>query len=692
MHKKLLYPIKLINYILISLIIFSACQKTAKNVITEYNEKYRPQFHYTPYKNWMNDPNGLVYFDGEYHMFYQHNPQGRKWGHMSWGHAISPDLVYWQELSVAIPEEDGIMAFSGSAVVDKKNTSGFGKDGKIPLIAIYTGYRVSDKRQFQCLAYSLDRGRSWTKYKNNPVLDIGSTSFRDPHVFWYEPEQKWIMVIALAARRKVAIYSSRNLKKWKHLSNFGPAGESRGIWECPDLFPLAVENITDSTKWVMEVDLGSHSVAGGSGGQYFVGDFNGEKFIPDHSSATKVIDPNEIENASIIQDFEDSNYGTWKITGTAFGDKPARGTFREQDSVRGFQGKYLVNTFFKGDSATGIAVSPKFTISQRYINFLIGGGFYPKKASLNLIIEDSLIYSATGYNTAQLTWENWNVSSYIGKSAHLKIIDSTTLEWGYILIDQIMLNDQKIKSPGKGKDINWVDYGRDFYAAITFANLPESDKDEIWIGWMNNWDYAQKIPTDPWRSAQSIPRRLSLKNIDGEYRLIQQPVKKLQKLRKQSYNFKNDNINDINRKLNKQNIRGKSLEIILECELADSQDIGLKVHKGQDNKTVIGYNHRKRKLYLDRRESGEDSFHKDFSEIHTAPLKLEDNLLKLHIFIDRSSVEIFANKGKRVITDRIFSSPQSDGIEFFSNQPQKPNILSLKIWQLKSIWNMTDNK
>src|SRR3954453_16037824 len=145
-----------------------------------YDEPYRPQYHFSPRQNWTNDPNGLVYFEGEYHLFFQYNPFGDKWGHMSWGHAVSRDLVHWQQLPVAIPESDGIMIFSGSAVVDWHNSSGFGSNGRPPLVAVYTGHRPADGRQAQCLAWSNDRGRSWTKFPGNPVLDVESKNFRDP--------------------------------------------------------------------------------------------------------------------------------------------------------------------------------------------------------------------------------------------------------------------------------------------------------------------------------------------------------------------------------------------------------------------------------------------------------------------------------------------------------------------------------
>ena len=242
-----------------------------------YRERYRPQYHFTPPINWMNDPNGLVYYDGEYHLFYQHNPHGNAWGHMSWGHAVSSDVVHWKHLPIALHEEYGVMIFSGCCVVDWKNTSGFGLGGKPPLVAVYTGHGYG--KQTQDLAYSNDRGRTWTKYKHNPVIDKNESDFRDPKVFWHEPTRKWVMLVSMANAKYVQFYGSTNLKKWEHLSDFGPAGvKDKPNWECPDLFELPVEGTPGQTKWVLEVDMGNGAIAGGSGGEYFVGDFNGTEF------------------------------------------------------------------------------------------------------------------------------------------------------------------------------------------------------------------------------------------------------------------------------------------------------------------------------------------------------------------------------------------------------------------------------
>lgn len=246
-----------------------------------YQEPWRPQFHFTPSTNWMNDPNGMVYYDGEYHLFYQFNPWGDRWGHMSWGHAVTRDLVHWEHLPIALYEEGDVMIFSGSAVIDWKNTSGFGQGKRPPMVAIYTGHDTKRPLQNQHLAFSNDRGRTWTKYSGNPVLDIGDKDFRDPKVFWHEETQRWIMVVSWPTHRQIRIYNSTDLKHWVHSSDFGPAGSVDGIWECPDLLRVPTVDSKRNQKWVLIVNVGSGAPAGGSGCQYFVGEFDGSRFSLD---------------------------------------------------------------------------------------------------------------------------------------------------------------------------------------------------------------------------------------------------------------------------------------------------------------------------------------------------------------------------------------------------------------------------
>lgn len=238
---------------------------------------HRPAYHFCPARNWMNDPNGLVWYDGEYHLFFQHNPFGSDWGNMSWGHAVSPDLRHWEELPVALEHTPTEHVFSGSVVVDHADTSGLGADGEPAMVAVYTSHDPVTEHQGQSIAWSTDRGRTWSRHPQNPVLE-SAPDFRDPKVFWYAEGGCWVMVVARAAEHVVALYRSADLLHWEHLSDFGPAGAADHVWECPDLFPAAVDGDPSRTRWVMIVSVQGGAPAGGSGTQYFVGDFDGTTF------------------------------------------------------------------------------------------------------------------------------------------------------------------------------------------------------------------------------------------------------------------------------------------------------------------------------------------------------------------------------------------------------------------------------
>ena len=494
-------------------------------VDVSFEERYRPQYHYTPKINWMNDPNGLVYHDGTFHLFHQYNPFGNKWGYMSWNHATSTDLVHWQHQPVAIPygeeQEEGI--FSGSAVVDHSNSSGFGDGTTAPIVAIYTSaYGGENPRQSQSLAYSTDGGETFQKYEGNPVLEFEDPDFRDPNVKWHEDIQKWIMVVALPLQHKVQFYSSDNLIDWEYLSDFGPAGAVSGIWECPDLFPMAVDGDPSNIKWVLHVDMNPGAIAGGSGSQYFVGDWDGETFTADDS---------------------------------------------------------------------------------------ISGG-----------------------------------------------------------------------------EILWADYGTDFYAAISWNNVPEEDGRRLWLGWMNNWEYANEIPTDPWRSAMSIPRSVHLETINERTALTQRPVEELQQLREEEVRLDAQNISEGDFLLTDDGLSGKAYEVIIELEPGFSESAGLNVREGVGQETVIGYDAIAGTVYVDRTQSGEDSFGDEFARRMDAPARLIDGKVKLHIFVDWSSVEVFINDGEQVITSRIFPYPESTDISLFADGGSA-DLVGLSFWPLESIWD-----
>ena len=255
---------------------------------TANTDYYRPVYHHTPLYGWMNDANGLVYKDGEYHLYFQYNPYGSKWGNMHWGHSVSKDLIHWQHLDPAIARDTLGHIFSGSTVIDKNNSAGYGKDA---MIAFYTS--ASDEHgQIQCMAYSTDNGRTYTKYEKNPILTPfdGLKDFRDPKVFWYEPAQKWYMIVS--ADKNMRFYSSTDLKQWEYLSQFGEGyGVQPNQFECPDFIQLPVDGNKDNMKWVMIVNINPGCPFGGSATEYFVGTFDGKEFKCDNDkSVTKWLD------------------------------------------------------------------------------------------------------------------------------------------------------------------------------------------------------------------------------------------------------------------------------------------------------------------------------------------------------------------------------------------------------------------
>ncbi len=488
-----------------------------------YGERFRPQFHFTPATNWMNDPNGMMFYDGEYHLFYQYNPFGNVWGHMSWGHAVSSNLMHWQHLPVALAEEDGVMIFSGSAVVDWQNSSGLGTNGTSPLIAIYTGHYTGKPLQNQNLAYSNDKGRTWTKYAGNPVLDIGAKDFRDPKVMWHEPTKRWIMTVALPTEHKIRFYASTNLKEWIPLSDFGPAGATGGIWECPDLFSLAVEG-TKEQRWVLIVNLNPGGPAGGSGSQYFIGQFDGQRFVLDPS--------------------------------------------------------------------------------------------YPSSAD--------------------------------------------------------------------SQNCLWLDHGADCYATVTWSDVPKADGRRIALGWMSNWDYAQDVPTSPWRSAMTVPREVRLRKTAHGIGLVQSPVRELALLRDRHSQFKGGSISTANAWLARKKIAGDQLELSVELAAASSGVQGVKVLKGQSEETVIGVDRDRGRVFVDRARSGVN-FHPKFSGMHDAMLMNRGGKVKLHVLVDTCSVEVFVNDGEIVFSDLVFPSPGSREMEFFA-AADGAAISRAEVWTLKSSW------
>lgn len=250
-------------------------------------ETYRPVYHHTPVYGWMNDPNGMFYKDGVYHLYFQYNPYGSMWGNMTWGHSTSTDLTHWTYEGTAIVPDAWGAIFSGSCVVDKDNTAGFGKGA---VVAFYTSAKSTPwgDIQSQSMAYSLDNGKTFIKYEYNPILTSTERDFRDPKVFWYAPGKHWVMMLAVG--QEMQIYSSGNLKVWKKESSFGAMqGAHGGVWECPDLVELPIEG-TKEKKWVLICNLNPGGPFGGSAAQYFVGSFDGKKFVNESPTQTKWLD------------------------------------------------------------------------------------------------------------------------------------------------------------------------------------------------------------------------------------------------------------------------------------------------------------------------------------------------------------------------------------------------------------------
>lgn len=350
--------------------LLSGCKNT-KKTHSAIVEKYRPLIHFSPKEKWMNDPNGMVFYNGEYHLFYQCYPDSTVWGPMHWGHAVSKDLVKWESLPIALyPDKLGYI-FSGSAVVDHLNTSGFGTEDNPPMIAIFTYHNMSGEKagktdyQTQGIAYSNDNGRTWTKYKNNPVLvNPGSKDFRDPKVFWHQASEKWMMV--LAVKDHVSIYSSSDLKEWTLESDFGKELGTHGeVWECPDLFPMKVEN-TDETKWVLLISINPGGPNGGSAIQYFVGDFNGKEFITNQTD-TKWIDYGTDNYAGV----------TWSNTG-------------EEKYFIGWMNNWMYAQNIPTENFRGsMTVSCKLSLEKNNNEFLLKG--FPVKNYQNYTVNKRII-------------------------------------------------------------------------------------------------------------------------------------------------------------------------------------------------------------------------------------------------------------------------------------------------------------
>lgn len=444
-------------------------------------EKFRPLYHHTPQYGWMNDPNGMFYKDGVWHLYYQWNPYGSRWQNMTWGHSTSTDLINWEHQPVAIEPNDLGSIFSGSAAIDRNNTAGFGKDA---VVALYTS---AGDYQMQSLAASTDNGMTFTNYSDNPVITL-PTEARDPNMFFNAETGLWNLVLAHALEKEILVFSSPDLKTWTLESNFGKGlGARDGVWECPDLFELEIEG---KKKWMMIVNLNPGGPFGGSATQYFIGDFDGTTFVADTTP----------------------------------------------------------------------------------------GGYVPTK---------------------------------------------------------------------------WLDYGKDFYATVSWSDAPENRR--TIIGWMSNWQYADEVPTQQYRSANTLPREVSLfRNHDGEIYAATKPVPELVKLRgKATVSLRNITVDKMPRQIDLPESNDGACEIRLEMQ-TKSEPVKLTLSNKSGNIVVMVYDPRTHLFSMDRSQSGEVDFNENFPALTAAPTFERNGKLGITIFIDRSSIEVFENDGKFAMTNLVF--------------------------------------
>lgn len=522
-----------VTVLLTTLILLSSCKMASEKVAPtkEWQQSavmkdtdYRPNFHFTPKENWMNDPNGMFYLDGTYHLFYQYHPNSSTWGPMHWGHATSKDMIKWEHQPVALfPDEHGYI-FSGSAVVDKNNTSGLGKGQQIPIIALFTYHNPEvekqgrDDYQIQGLAYSLDQGKTWTKYKNNPVLDNpGIKDFRDPKVTWDHKRNQWVMV--LATYEKTLFYTSDNLIDWKQISDFGEGtGAHGGVWECPDFIQMKVEG-TNQMKWVLIQSLNPGAYNGGSGTQYFVGDFDGKTFKPEH----------------YMQDL------------------------------------------------------------------------------------------------------------------------------------------------GEKHDY-WIDFGKDNYAGVTWNNAP--DGRTLFIGWMSNWEYANVVPTETWRSTSTIARELKLHLIDGVYRVTSSPVLELNNYTSKSITKESVELTKGSTIISVDTLSLSSTKFSFEIPNLKDSDYKFLLTNAIGDSLTFGYNHTEKLFYIDRSKSGKVDFNEQFAKRPSvAPRIHQGENLKVSIVLDKTSIELFFDDGTTVMSEIFF--PRNPFQEFKSISDQTFLINNLQASQLK---------
>ncbi|MBD5344474.1 MAG: DUF4980 domain-containing protein [Bacteroides sp.] len=480
--------------------------------LTDRELQYRPLFHHTPQYGWMNDPNGMFYKDGVWHLYYQWNPYGSKWQNLSWGHSTSTDLINWEHQPVALTPDGLGYIFSGSSAIDHNNTAGFGEDA---VVAIYTS---AGTNQMQSLAYSNNDGADFTVLTSNPIITLESEA-RDPNFFWNEQTGEWNLALAHALDHEMLFFTSPDLKNWTLQSSFGKGlGAQGGVWECPDLFRLPVDG-TDKEKWVLICNINPGGPFGGSGVQYFVGDWDGKKFTVD--------------------------------------------------------------------------------------------------------------------------------------------------------------TDVDGKVPTK-----WLDHGKDNYALVSWSDTPDGRRTAI--GWMSNWDYAAEVPTSQYRSANTLPRELSLFTAsDGQIYMANVPSPEVISLRDRLVtSVKNSSLNSKDKVYNLPDVNDGVCEFTVDfnAETADSIMMTLSNKAGEHVDMV--YNPATHTLSFDRRNSGNVGFSDAFPVVTVAPTHETDGKVSLRVFIDRSSIELFGNEGRFSMTNLVFPTHPYTTLEIKS-LGGKARMSNLRIYSIK---------
>jgi fructan beta-fructosidase len=676
---------KFITYriiVILILIWISVSGIKGQNAAQQSEGIYDPEYHYYPSA----DPTGLFYYTGKYYI--------------NWGSAASEDLVHWKmtpfglersrffrRISSANPNSNGnsaqtfenqrrqqvLSGGSGTVVVDVNNCSGLGTEYNPPLLAFQ--HDISNSNSVIHIAYSTDTARTW-KLTDKPSIQLDRGVYRDPKIFWYEPEDKWIMVMGWANIQKVKFFSSKNLLDWEYMSEFGPWGAVLGEWECVDFFPLPVDGNKSNIKWVLTISLQPCN------GEYFIGDFDGKRFVLDKEFIKKLNYERYLPSGKLLFDFE-RGIDDWEMEGDAFIECPTNA-----ENVLGKEGLRYISSSHKGVSGKGKITSPPFIIDKNYLAFLVGGGCYPGEESVNLIVDQKIVRSQTGNsNSTNMNWTGWDVSDFIGKTAKIEIVDkisegSGVGSRGFIYCDAFTLCDvypQYTYFNGWEKAF-WIDWGPDFYAVRSWNNYAPGEQRTIWVGWMGIWKY---FFTEPQKGLISVPRNLELKTFPEGIRLIQKPIKELESLRTthkilKEHTFKGSWIPA------RFTPSKNAYELIVEFENISADEYGIKLCAGTNEYTIVGYDVSGESLYVDRRNSGYDDFSPMFPVISKGPLKNRTGSTKLHIFVDRCSVEVFGNDGETTISSKIYPSPSSLGIELFASNGEV-KVRSLELWELESL-------